>query len=166
MLNIQEYLNQITNKEKLTTLDLSKQNLSGEADLSEFTNLISIRAGGNQFTNCDWLSTIPEASRKKLKWLNFVDNQIKKVNWSELLTNFPNLVFINLENNPLSGENLKDLDSQQLDQLISLVKDERLKINSQTGTLLTDILKYAQQLKEENTELKRQLQAQVEIAPK
>ena len=126
----QQYLNQITNKKDLTILDLSQQNLSGEANLSEFTNLTSLRADNNQFTNFDWLFTIPNTNKKNLKWLSLVNNQIEKVNWSELLTNFPNLVSINLEDNPLSGENWKDLDLQQFSQLVSLMEDKRLKINS------------------------------------
>lgn len=53
MPNAQEYLNQMPNKVQLTTLDLSKKSLSGEVDLSEFTNLVSIRANENDFTDCD-----------------------------------------------------------------------------------------------------------------
>ncbi|CAG8499539.1 2683_t:CDS:10, partial [Racocetra persica] len=58
---------------------------------------------------------------------------------------------------------------------IEVIKDELLEgdrrlrtedVQKLCRTLLVDILKYVQQLKEENTELKQQLQAQAEIAPK
>jgi len=67
--SVQEYIDRIINKEKQFTLNLKDQKLSGEMDLKEFISLVSIQAGGNEFTNLDWLFTLPEASQKKLKWL-------------------------------------------------------------------------------------------------
>ncbi|CAG8716254.1 10193_t:CDS:2 [Racocetra persica] len=114
--------------EDLYSLNLSKQQLAGEMDLKDFTKLTSIQADGNEFTNLDWLFTLPEAS-----------NKIENVDFTKLLNNFPNLQSINLDNNPLNLSKLEDLDDEQLFQL---------------------------KLREENAELKQQLQAQVEIVPK
>ncbi|CAG8539669.1 14746_t:CDS:2, partial [Cetraspora pellucida] len=72
----------------------------------------------------------------------FASNKIENVDFTKLLNNFPNLQSINLENNPLNLSKLEDLDDEQLSQLVEL------------------------KLREENVELKRQLQAQVEVAPK
>ena len=49
----QNYINEIINKNKQFTLNLSKQELSGDMNLAEFTNLISIKADNNNFTDCD-----------------------------------------------------------------------------------------------------------------
>ena len=72
---------------------------------------------------------------------------------------------INLENNPLSGSNLEQLNNQQFSQLVELVETKKLKINSWKGTFLPDLLKYAKQLKEENASLK-QTQTEIQIPPK
>jgi len=68
--NAQEYIDRIINKEKQLVLNLKDQRLMGEMNLGDFTNLISIKADGNEFINLDWLFTLPESSQKKLKWLN------------------------------------------------------------------------------------------------
>jgi hypothetical protein len=47
----QEYIDIIKNKGNQYTLNLSKQELKGEMDLKEFTNLASIQADGNEFTS-------------------------------------------------------------------------------------------------------------------
>ena len=87
--NAQEFINGIINKNKQFTLNLSKQELTGDMNLVEFTNLTSIKADGNEFTNCDWLFTLSEESQKKLKWLNLWGNKIEKVDFVRLLNNFP-----------------------------------------------------------------------------
>jgi hypothetical protein len=74
--NAQEYIDRIINKEKLFTLDLRNQKLSGTMDLKEFTSLVSIKADGNEFTSLDWLFTLPESTQEKLKWLNLWGNKI------------------------------------------------------------------------------------------
>jgi hypothetical protein len=51
--NAQEYIDRIINKEKQFSLNLKDQKLTGEMDLKEFSNLVSIQAGGNEFTNLD-----------------------------------------------------------------------------------------------------------------
>jgi len=51
--NAQEYINRIINEEKQFTLNLKDQKLSGEMDLKQFTNLVSIQVGGNEFTDLD-----------------------------------------------------------------------------------------------------------------
>ena len=161
----QNYINEIINKDKQFTLNLSKQELVGDMNLAEFTNLISIKVDGNEFTNCNWLFTLSEKSQNKLKWLNLWGNKIKEVDFVRLLNNFPNLESINLENNPLSGSNLEQLNNQQFSQLVELVETKKLKINSWKGTFLLDLLKYAKQLKEENSSLK-QTQAKIQVPPK
>jgi len=52
------------------------------------------------------------------------------VDFARLLNVFPNLESINLENNPLDGNNLESLDSQYFSQLVGLVETKKLKINS------------------------------------
>ena len=113
------------------------------ANLKEFTNLVSIQGSGNEFTDLDWLFTLPASSQKKLKWLNLWGNKIENVDFTRLLNNFPNLESINLENNPLNGNNLDGLSDQQFSCLLGLVEAKKLKINSWKGTFL---LSYFQSL--------------------
>ena len=164
--NAQEYIDRIINKEKQLVLNLKDQRLMGEMNLGDFTNLISIKADGNEFINLDWLFTLPESSQKKLKWLNIWGNKIENVDFSRLLNGFPNLESINLENNPLNGNNFESLNNQQFSQLVELVETKKLKINSWKGSFLLDLLKYTKRLKEENAQLKQQTQAQIQILPK
>ena len=49
--NAQEYIDRIINKGKQFTLNLKDQKLSGEMNLKEFTNLISIQVDGNEFAD-------------------------------------------------------------------------------------------------------------------
>ena len=49
----QEHINQITKKDKIKYLDISNRDLSGNADLSEFTALISLNSYNNQFESLD-----------------------------------------------------------------------------------------------------------------
>ncbi|KLL01835.1 MAG: hypothetical protein MRERC_7c063 [Mycoplasmataceae bacterium RC_NB112A] len=89
--------------------------------LGKFANLISIQADENEFTNLNWLFTLPEMIWKKLKRLNLWGNKIESVDFARLLNNFPNLEFINLESNPLGGNNIENLNNQQFSQLVELV---------------------------------------------
>ncbi|KLL01676.1 MAG: hypothetical protein MRERC_11c030 [Mycoplasmataceae bacterium RC_NB112A] len=163
--NAQNFIDAIINKNKQFVLNLSKQELTGSMNLVEFTNLVSIKADGNEFNNCDWLFSLPETSQKKLKWLNLWGNKIESVDFVRLLNNFPNLESINLENNPLSGNNLEQLNAQQFSQLVQLIEDKKMKINSWKGTFLLDLLRYTKELKKENEFLK-QIQAEIQIPPK
>lgn len=164
--NAQEYINNIINKRDLYSLDLSRQELSGAMDLKEFTNLVNIIADVNEFTNLDWLFTLPEKSQKKLKRLNLWGNKITKVDFARLLTDFPSLELVNLENNPLNLSELSNLNNQQFSQLVEKVRTKKLKINSLKGNSSLDFLEYIEQLRKENAELKQQLQAQIEVSPK
>ena len=57
-------------------------------------------------------------------------NKIENVDFARLLNNFPKLESINLEGNPLSGNNLDSLNDQQFFQLVELIETKKLKINS------------------------------------
>ncbi|WNE40969.1 MAG: hypothetical protein mread185_000426 [Mycoplasmataceae bacterium] len=153
MKKAQEIIDTIINKQKNYSLNLSNQDLTGEMNLSEFANLTKISADGNHFDNLDWLTTLP--NKEKLKWLNLWNNEIKRVNFAFLLDNFPNTK-INLTNNPLNGDNLKDLSSQQFSLLVEWIENGKLKVNSWKGNLLTDLLSYTKDLKEELIILKEE----------
>lgn len=124
MKNAQEYIDVLINKPKIYALNLSNQELTGEMNLNEFTNLTSINADKNHFTDLNWLMSLP--NKEKLKWLNLWNNKINNVDFTLLLNNFPNAK-INLENNPLSGNNLKDLNSQQFSCLVEWIENGKLK---------------------------------------
>jgi hypothetical protein len=49
--NAQEQINLITNKGKIRYLDISNRDLSGNADLKEFTALTSLNYYNNKFEN-------------------------------------------------------------------------------------------------------------------
>jgi hypothetical protein len=51
--NAQEHIDRIINKGTQFSLNLKDQKLTGEMDLKEFTNLVSIQASGNEFTDLD-----------------------------------------------------------------------------------------------------------------
>ena len=80
---------------------------------------------------------------------------------AHLLSTFPNLEYLNCENNPLSAKNLNKLTSEQFNKLVKGIKDKKIKINSWKGTILIDLLEYAQQLIKQgkNTENAYKLQA-------
>lgn len=172
---IQEYVNSLVNKQRIFYLDLNNnpqkkqdhacpncsqklqgrlycnncdnenRQLSGEiADLKEFTNLRGVNASNNQFTNLDFLNTLP--NKDKLKSLNFFGNKIKEIDFAKLFIQFPNLEKINLQGNPLSAKNLNNLTSEQFGKLVNGIKDKNYKINSFQGTILTDLLAYANEL--------------------
>jgi hypothetical protein len=90
------------------------------------------------------LLTLP--SKDKLERINFFGNQIKEIDFAQLLNNFPNLKYINLESNPLSAKNLRNLTSTQFGRLVDGIKDKKIRINSWKGTLLMDLLEYARSL--------------------
>jgi len=142
--NAQENINQLTNKTKIRYLDISNRDLSGNADLKEFTSLTSLNSYNNKFENLDFLDTLP--NKEQLKKINFFGNQIKEIDLSWLLKNFPNLEYLNCENNPLSAKNLDNLTSEQFGKLVKGIKDKKIKINSWKGTILMDLLEYAQKL--------------------
>jgi len=56
------------------------------------------------------------------------------------------LEYLNCENNPLSAKNLDNLTSEQFGKLVKGIKDKKIKINSFKGTILMDLLEYAQKL--------------------
>jgi len=142
--NAQENINQLTNKAKIRYLDISNRDLSGNADLKEFTALTSLNSYNNKFENLDFLNTLP--NKEQLKKINFFGNQIKEIDLAWILTNFPNLEYLNCENNPLSAKNLDNLSSEQFGKLVKGIKDKKIKINSWKGTILIDLLEYAQKL--------------------
>ena len=142
--NAQEHINQLTNKTKIKYLDVSNRDLSGNTDLKEFTALTSLNSYNNKFENLDFLNTL--TNKEQLKKLNFFGNQIKELDLAWILTNFPNLEYLNCENNPLSAKNLDNLSSEQFGKLIQGIKDKKIKINSWKGTILMDLLEYAQKL--------------------
>jgi len=142
--NAQEQINLITNKTKIRYLDISNRDLSGNIDLKEFTSLTSLNSYNNKFENLDFLDTLP--NKEQLKKINFFGNQIKEIDLSWILTNFPNLEYLNCENNPLSAKNLENLTGEQFGKLVQGIKDKKIKINSWKGTILMDLLEYAQKL--------------------
>ena len=126
--NAQENINQLTNKAKIKYLDISNRDLSGNADLKEFTALTSLNSYNNKFENLDFLNTLP--NKEQLKKINFFGNQIKEIDLAHLLSIFPNLEYLNCENNPLSAKNLENLTSEQFGKLVQGIKDKKIKINS------------------------------------
>ncbi|RHZ35405.1 hypothetical protein [endosymbiont GvMRE of Glomus versiforme] len=158
-----KYLDEnIMNKGKIYSLDISNRDLAEteeKIDLKEFTNLTRINASNNKFANLEWIFTLP--NKEKLKWLNFWGNEINQVDFAYLFNNFPNLNLINLENNPLGGKNLNELNPQQFTNLVKSVEEKKLKINSWKGTFLIDLLKYTEQLlKKQNQTSQEELIAQ------
>jgi len=142
--NAQEQINLITNKSKIRYLDISNRDLSGQVDLKEFTALTSLNSYNNKFESLDFLDTLP--NKDQLKKLNFFGNQIKEIDLAHLLSTFPNLDYLNCENNPLSAKNLDNLTSGQFGKLVNGIKDKKIRINSFKGTILMDLLEYAQKL--------------------
>src|SRR3954454_16491127 len=110
--NAQNHLNEIIKKGKMYYLDLCNRDLEGDMNLAEFTNLKSINASNNKFTNLDFLNSLP--NKEKLEQINFFGNEISEIDFNVLFTNFPNLKAINLDNNPLSLNNLEQLSAEKL----------------------------------------------------
>jgi predicted component of type VI protein secretion system len=78
--NAREQINLITNKGKIKYLDISNRDLSGNADLKEFTALNSLNSYNNKFENLDFLDTLP--NKETLKKINFFGNQLKEIDLS------------------------------------------------------------------------------------
>jgi hypothetical protein len=93
--DFQQHINNKTNKSKIKYLDISNNDLVGEADLSEFTALISLNSYNNKLESLEFLNSLP--NKDKLKKLNFFGNQIQEIDFNWLFTNFPNLESLNIE---------------------------------------------------------------------
>lgn len=78
--DFQEHINQITKKGKIKYLDISNRDLSGNADLSEFTALTSLNSYNNKFESLEFLETLP--NKANLKKLNFFGNQLKEIDFA------------------------------------------------------------------------------------
>src|SRR4051794_4126792 len=169
---IQEYLNSLVNKSRVYYLDLNNflkkqehncstcqqkvnytcnncsntgKQLTGEiTNLSEFANLKGINTSNNQFTNLNFLNSLP--NKDKLRGINLFGNQIKEVDFADLFTKFPNLEKINLQNNPISVKNLDNLTNQQFNKLVNGIKNKKIRVDSFKGNLLMDLLEYTQNL--------------------
>ena len=63
-----------------------------------------------------------------------------------LFTKFPNLAGINLQNNPSQAINLNNLTPQQFNKLVQGIKTKKIRVDSFKGTILMDLLEYAQKL--------------------
>ena len=163
----QEDINKLTNKERIRYLDLSNRALVGEMNLGEFKNLKSINASNNKFTNLNFLNSI--ANKGQIEKINCWGNQISAIDLAEILANFPNLKWLNLENNPLSTKNLNKLTSEQFSKLVEGIRDKKIRINSWKGTVLIDLLEYTQQLIKNGNNSQRQqayqLQAILQNSP-
>lgn len=179
---VQNYLNNLINKNKIFYLDLSSQcqvstcekcnkkswaenssQLNGEIeDLKEFTNLRGINASNNKFSSLEGLFSLP--NKNKLEKINLFGNQIKEVDLARLFTEFPNLKYLNLERNPLVAKNLENLSSEQLNKLAEGMKSKKIRISLNQGSILTDLLDYTQKLikKGNNTQQAQQLQAAIQ----
>src|SRR5436305_8560296 len=114
----QSHINEIIKKDKMFYLDLCNRDLAGEMNLKDFTNLKSLNASNNKFTNLDFLNSLP--NKDKLTSINLFGNEIQNLDLNLLLENFPNLKMVNLDNNPLSLQNLEQLSTAQLNSLVNL----------------------------------------------
>jgi hypothetical protein len=90
----------------------------------------------------DCLNNLP--NKDKLQKINFYGNAIKEVDFATLLTQFPNLQYLNLENNPVAATNLNKLTKDQLKVLVDKIKEKKFRVNSYRGTVLQDLLFYLQ----------------------
>ena len=68
------------------------------------------------------------------------------IDFAQLFTNFPQLEKINFQNNPTKAINLNNLTSEQLAKLINSIKEQKIRIDSFKGTILTDLLAYVNEL--------------------
>src|SRR3954471_11699116 len=126
--NAQNHINEIIKKERMHYLDLCNRDLTGDMNLGEFSNLKSINASNNKFTNLDFLLTL--LNKDKLESINFFGNEISEIDFNALFTNFPNLKTINLDNNPLSLNNLDKLSPEKMAFLVRNVENKKIKISS------------------------------------
>lgn len=179
--NIQEYLNGLINKGRMSYLDLSSpcqvsqcshcnkksweeptRQLNGEIeDLKEFQNLKSLNASNSKLTRLEGLLTLP--NKEKLEKLNLFGNQIKEVDFARIFSEFPNLKFLNLDYNPLSARNLTNLTDKQLERLVEGMKSRKIRFRTNQGTIQQDLWEYVQKLvKKGNSSQARQLQEVVQ----
>jgi len=75
--DFQQHINNKTNKNKIRYLDISNNDLTGEANLKDFTNLKSLNAYNNQLESMEFLNSLPH--KDKLESINFFGNQIKEI---------------------------------------------------------------------------------------
>src|SRR5438477_2464176 len=108
---LQDHINQKTNKSKIRYLDISNNDLAGSADLKDFTDLRSLNAYNNQLESMEFLNSL--LNKEKLQSINFFGNQIKEIDLAWLLKEFPNLKKFNCGNNPVRAKNLSNLTGEQ-----------------------------------------------------
>ena len=80
MNDFQPHINQITKKAKIKYLDISNRDLTGDADLSEFTALTSLNSYNNKFESLEFLNSLP--NKVSLKKINFFGNQLKEIDFA------------------------------------------------------------------------------------
>jgi hypothetical protein len=90
------------------------------------------------------LLTLP--NKDKVEKINFFGNKISEVDLARIFTEFPNLKYLNLDRNPLSARNLSNLTSEQLEKLAEGMKNKKIRISLNQGTILADLLEYTQEL--------------------
>ena len=78
--DFQSHISQITKKEKIKYLDISNRDLVGNANLSEFTSLVSLNSYNNAFESLEFLNSLP--NKNTLKKLNFFGNQLKEIDFA------------------------------------------------------------------------------------
>lgn len=152
--DFQQHINNKTNKEKIRYLDISNNDLVGEANLKDFTNLQSLNAYNNQLGSMEFLNSLP--NKEKLRSINFFGNQVKEIDLAWLLKEFPNLKKINCGNNPIKAKNLNNLTKEQFGRIVEGLKDKSIQVNSYKGTVLMDLLEYTQHLIENGDGSQRQ----------
>ncbi|CAG8470033.1 6206_t:CDS:2 [Cetraspora pellucida] len=99
-------------------------------------------------------SNLPQ--KDKLKSLNLFGNEIQEVDFAELFTNFPKLESMNLSGNPLKAKNLDNLSNEHFGKLVKGIKDKKISVNSFKGTVLMDLLEYAQKLASQGNQQQQQ----------
>ena len=92
----------------------------------------------------DALLSLP--NKNKVEKLNFFGNKIQEVDLARIFTEFPNLQYLNLDYNPLSVKNLSNLTDKQLEKLAEGMKNKKIRLSMNKGTVLADLLEYTQQL--------------------
>jgi len=75
--DFQQHITNKTNKDKIRYLDISNNDLIGEANLKEFTNLKSLNAYNNKLENMDFLNSL--TNKDKLQSINFFGNQVQEI---------------------------------------------------------------------------------------
>ena len=75
--DFQQHITNKTNKDKIRYLDISNNDLAGNADLKDFTNLKSLNAYNNQLESMEFLNSLP--NKNKLESVNFFGNQVQEI---------------------------------------------------------------------------------------